>query len=395
MDSDLSYHALQLFDTSERQRIQSLRTLHDSNLSSLTDKKQIKDAKRLASECKSQANTDLIKHEEKMTDLIHQRMRQLDKFKNIGGYLYAQSHLDEVKCLYLLLIKQGRWNVRYVKLPKAWVRLGTNAGILEELVVILRTAGNEGLHPNHLFSVYDLQKTIAEYNKKSRMRFLFITKLYEDYTEYEVESILVKLIIGFQEPSFRIGIFQPLPERMYYFYAIQGLYGTIPFDNRVVQYISKDGFEVVNGNVTTSKTSEYAIHFTRKSFAESIWESRKVENSIKKRDKDIQPGSIAKFQRSIHALTCVSMIDNSLVIDETKASIRDRMVYGINDTIKRTKYEAGLVIDVHKLASILPEGCVMVNELGTLLVNDDIPRSCIIDLLITDEQLNKFWRIEK
>ena len=394
-----SFTTIQLFDTSERQRIDELKIKaveYDNQIPLLTDKKTIKDSKRMSCQLKSQANSELLKHEEIMANLIYERLVRLDKTKGSQGYICDQSDLDEVKNLYLLLTKQGRWNVRYSKLPKNWLRLGTSAGVLEELVVIFRTAGNEGFHPNHLFTVSDLHRTIIEYNKKSRLRFLFITKLYEQLPEDEIEFVLLQLIQFFQEPSFRIGILQePYLEwrnRMY-FYAIQGVYGDITLDNRVVKIVSNDGFEIVNGKKSDVQVRRYAVHFTRKPFAQCIWDSVNVTNAIKKRDKDIAPGSIAKFQRSIHALTCVSMINNVLVIDEDKACIRDRMVHGINDTVKRTKYEAGLVIDIHKLAGILNEGCVMINELGTLLVNDDIPRSCIVDLIVTDEQLNQFWRI--
>ncbi len=77
------------------------------------------------------------------------------------------------------------------------------------------------------------------------------------------------------------------------------------------------------------------------------------------------------------------------------AKIRDRMVHGINDTVSRTKYQAGLVIDLVKLTSTLPRGSVQINELGTLLVHDDIPSDCIIELLHTPTQLNVFWRISQ
>jgi hypothetical protein len=31
------------------------------------------------------------------------------------------------------------------------------------------------------------------------------------------------------------------------------------------------------------------------------------------------------------------------------------------------------------------------NEIGTLLVHDDIPNSCIINLISTDDEIEYFW----
>lgn len=67
------------------------------------------------------------------------------------------------------------------------------------------------------------------------------------------------------------------------------------------------------------------------------------------------------------------------------------MTHGIKETNQRPKYESGLVIDVEKLIETLPSGMVQMNEIGTLLVHQDIPNSCIISLIDKNDDVENFW----
>jgi hypothetical protein len=141
---------------------------------------------------------------------------------------------------------------------------------------------------------------------------------------------------------------------------------------------------------------QFAVHFTKEPIAFAIWNCVLVK-APRTREKDLTPGFICKFDRAIHALTCVGKNSKSgkFQINPDKTGIRDRMVHGINDQVSRPKYQAGLVIDIYKLAGILPRGSVQINELGTLLVTQDIPHDCLLTCLISEEDLNIFWRISK
>ena len=68
------------------------------------------------------------------------------------------------------------------------------------------------------------------------------------------------------------------------------------------------------------------------------------------------------------------------------------MDHGIKDTQKRSKYEAGLVIDIKKTIQTLGEGKVQMNELGTLLVHEECPHDCLLGCISTDDELDHFWQ---
>lgn len=143
-----------------------------------------------------------------------------------------------------------------------------------------------------------------------------------------------------------------------------------------------------------SNPPKYAIHFTKTPIALSIWNKETTKAKIPTK-RELPEGCICKFERAIHALTCVEKNGERFQIFETHSGIRDRMVHGINDDISRPKYQAGLVIDLERLCNVLPEGMVQINELTTLLVHQDIPHECLIACLHRDDDLNYFWRISE
>ena len=379
------------------------------------DKSLMKELRRKSLELKTTLNLSIRSQEAKIADLVFQKLESMEAHK-VNGYL-PDTFCNTVKELYLLLSRQGRLNVRYVKLPKCWLSIGLFAGILEELVVILRTPSQIGIGDTHLHTIADIIKGMRKFNAAEAgnpIRFLFMTKLFER-NEYEIQLCLEQCV-QFQGESRRIGIYRennngdnngdPLESDnsqlkdvvvndVVYLYAIQGVYGGITLDPRVV-------------NVLTPETAPpFAIHFTKEPIALSIWNNTPT-NGLEIGGKLVPSGTICKFDRPIHGLTCVernsiqttpllrsSMGDTSDVfqIATTHTGIRDRMVHGINDTVSRPKYQAGLVIDLKRLCAILAPGMVMINELGTLLVFDDIPHECLITCLHTNNQLSTFWRL--
>ncbi|MBA42651.1 MAG: hypothetical protein CMF62_01405 [Magnetococcales bacterium] len=271
--------------------------------------------------------------------------------------------------LFLLLTELSRFTSRYKKIPKEWINIGFVGGVLEDLVVILRVSVQLNISKTHLVSNSEL---VAGLKKIEPERFPFVNKVVKMIDEDKLIDFIKECII-LQGDSKRIGTYDK------YIYAIQGIYGNVEFDERVVTYLND-----------VKSAPRYGVHFTKCEIAQNIWDKIETKNSRSK-GRIIPVGEIVRFDRVIHGLTCVEYDGKNFMIDDLMAKIRDRMVHGIG-VMERPKYESGLVIDIHKLIKTLPKDSIMMNEIGTLLVKENIPRNCIIELL-KDEKLDIFWRI--
>lgn len=311
-------------------------------------------------------------------DLIIDYLFSIEPMK-VNGVL-PDSMYDDVKWCYSTLSDLGRLCSRYVKLPKSWVPLGFLAGVLEDLVVVMRTASQLKISSNHLITLDELTTNIGNCIKTEdgEIRFPFLGKL---LTQDQAMIIsLLKSAIDSQGKARRIAIYQE--NQTTYYYAIQGLLGGVKFDSRVVK------------TLTPESCPPFAVHFTTSDVASNIW--NQAETTAKRKRPNGQPlvtGAICKFDRPIHALTNIEFVDDHYRIVSTDKDVKDRMTHGIKDTNVRPKYESGLVIDLKKLTKDLPEGMVQMNELGTLLVHCDIPHDYLLRLLNTDVDLKHFWHL--
>jgi hypothetical protein len=264
-------------------------------------------------------------------------------------------------------------------LPKSWLLLGFLAGVLEELVVIMRTASQMGISPNHLITLDELVKGLKiSYadDPINECRFLFMTKLLSQSTERI--TTLLKSAIDSQGKARRISMYTD-PNGTIYYYSIQGLLGHVKFDPRVVK------------DLTMENTPPYAVHFTKKEVAVKIWNQEETTGK-RNRDEPLTIGAICRFDRPIHALTNIEYIDGHYRIVTVDKDIKDRMTHGIKDTNVRPKYESGLVIDLKRFVADHPDpGNIQINEIGTLLVQIDIPHEYLLACLDTDEDLVHFW----
>jgi hypothetical protein len=356
----------------------------------ITDKKE---QRKQSTNLRTDLNKKTIEHESNLSQKIHTSLLEMEKFK--GTLLF---NVQTVRNLYVLLAtKGGRLCARYVKLPKEWVNIGVFAGILEDMVVVMRTPSQIGLGNKHMFSIDEIIsgfRTYCEQEIKNNVpiRFLFLHRLVMDNAPSEINDILEKCIHS-QGSSKRIGMYQ---EGINHYYAIQGLYGGIEFDRRVVTVITPEMF---SSNATLPLIG---LHFTRAEIASSIWNNEETTSQrLRSNGKPILRGNICRFDRPIHALTNIGQTNGKyhIVCDNSK-DLRDRMTHGIKEVSdqpnqqnqpSRQKYESGLIIDIKKLVSTLPPGGVYINELGTMLVNDDIPHDCLLYHLSTDEDLEFFW----
>jgi hypothetical protein len=298
----------------------------------------------------------------------------LESMKNEEGLL-PESHYADVKWVYSSLADLSRINCRYVKLPKMWVRLGFLAGVLEDLVVVMRTSSQLGISNNHLITLAELTSGLrgCTHTDDGELRFPFLNKLLEQGAQV---PILLQRAIASQGKARRIAIYQDT-----HYYAIQGLLGGVKYDPRVIT------------TLTTETAPPFAVHFTTSEIASAIWHSQTttVTKRTSTRSAEIQIGWICKFDRAIHALTNISYDGKYYHIVTSDKDIKDRMTHGIKDTNVRPKYESGLVIDLKVLTAGLPHGMVQMNELGTLLVGCDIPHEYLLALISTDDELTHFW----
>jgi Leucine-rich repeat (LRR) protein len=286
-----------------------------------------------------------------------------------------------MKSLFVSLSKVNRITTRYLKLPEDWMSIGYFGGVMEDLVVVCRTITQLEISDSQLITIPNFIKNYRIYSLKSPEnagRFTFLKDLFSSNDDSYVTAMLMKAI-SFQGFSRRIGIFDDGNDK--YMYAIQGLFNC-QFDPRVVKVLT---------NVIAQNEIPYAIHFTQKEIANAIW-NKLTTSSAKSNDDNIPVGEICRFSRVIHAITAITKTDKGFQIGSSLKNLKDRMTHGIKPKENgRKKYESGLVIDLVKLVSILPPSTVMMNELGTLLVDKNIPHECLIDCIDTDEKLDYFW----
>lgn len=85
-------------------------------------KKMVKSLKREIMDKQNGVNESRSKQEMTMADNIFKRIVSMESEKKEG--LLPNNCVEEIKQLYLLLSRQGRLNVRYLKLPKSWLKIG-------------------------------------------------------------------------------------------------------------------------------------------------------------------------------------------------------------------------------------------------------------------------------
>jgi hypothetical protein len=304
-------------------------------------------------------------------------LKSYNKFK-ADGYL-PDKYLDDIKQLYLLLLDiKDRYSARYQKTPFDWMCLGVDAGLLEDMVVVMRLTSQVGLPERHLISINELidffsdEKTVENYEH----RFLFLIDFIKNNSKENI-SVHFSNLIKNQRESVRIGLYTE--KGVDYFYSLQGLFG-VPYDPRVSTVVTPDN------------CPSYAIHFTVNPIANAIWNNETTYEQF-------PVGYICKprkrYARDIHGITQIQRNpDGSFEMKESHKFIRFRMVHGINDNVTKYKYQTGLIIDLKKLVNYLKPGSVVMNELTTMLCSEDIPRDCIIDL-IDDKKIDPFWGVKE
>jgi hypothetical protein len=322
-------------------------------------------------------NNDKVTFQINCRTMIMNALKSYEEFK-VDGIL-PEKYWEDIKKLFLLLLDvKDRYSSRYCKTPFDWMCLGIDAGLLEDMVVVMRLTYMVGLPTKHLISFNELinffsdEKTVENY----KHRFLFLVDFIKNNSS-EYISNHFKNLIKRQNDSIRIGIYTD-KDNIDYYYSLQGLFG-VPYDPLVTTILDKDNCPL------------YAIHFTAKPIANAIWNNKIT-------DKKFPVGCICKADtsnaRDIHGITQIfKNSDGKFEMNDNYKFIRFRMVHGLDDNITRFKYQTGLIIDLKLLVNTLPPNSVIINELTTMLCSKNIPRNCIIDIL-NETNINTFWGIK-
>jgi hypothetical protein len=270
---------------------------------------------------KESRNTFIDEQDIIIARAIMDELWSLDKYKNDKNFIEDLQICEYVRKLYLLLSTHGRLNARYVKLPRDWMNLGYDCGLLEDLVVVTRTLGQLGICKSHMVKSEDLIQGFKDYTTRegytapnSINRFAFLGDLFSRVADSAtVQNKLSRAILS-QGASKRIGIYQTKPDVIHngvvsypqtFYYAIQGLYN-LEFDPKVTTSIQSSDFYKEVCTVPL-----YAIHFTRADIALSIFTNAPTTSYRKRPNgKDLVPGAICRFDRVIHAITDISKIEH-------------------------------------------------------------------------------------
>jgi len=109
-------------------------------LNSKLEQESIKNAKKKLFISKSVKSTYILNTNKQITEKLINELWTIESAKVISSdiRILDESYTDVVKSIYLFLRKHGENNSRYIKLPKNWMNIGYTAGLLEDLVVVMR-----------------------------------------------------------------------------------------------------------------------------------------------------------------------------------------------------------------------------------------------------------------
>lgn len=357
----------------------------------LFDTKNIFDKNRLKNELlklKRDLKHYLISMENRISYMVCTCLQNMEKEK-VDNVL-NQDKLMEVGNIYIMLSRWGKFNLLYQKIPHQLLCTGINAGILEDLLYVLRKPKSIGLKMKQIHSEKELVDTLNTYFTKtlntniptrlSFLNYLFKTHTYEGITDTLNKAIHSQYFIK------RIGIKQIKGTEEMMYYAYNGLYYRIPYDIRVVRDIDASHFNKPDA-------IKYAVHFMKKHSAIDIWNEEETI-LMKSLNRKSQLGSVCVIEKSILATPVDLMSYDNYMIRRSYKYIKNCLNYGLNE-LSKPHYSGGLIIDLEKLwneyyGNNQYVSAIQMNELGLILIHYDIPSSCIVKC-VYDDDINKLW----
>lgn len=362
----------------------------------LFDTKNIFDKNRLKHEqlkLKRDLSSYLISMENRISYMVCTCLQNMETEK-VDGVL-DQDTLMEVGDIYIMLSRWGKFNSLYQKIPHQLLCTGINAGILEDLLYVLRKPKAIGLKMKHIHSEKELVDTLNIYftktiNTNTSTRLSFLNYLFKTQTYDGIIATLNKAIHS-QYFVRRIGIKQIKGTNEMMYYAYNGLYYRIPYDIRVVRDIDVDHF-------MKQDPVKYAVHFMKKRVAIDIWNEEEtiLRKSLKRKS---QLGSVCVIEQSILATPVELLSYDNYIIHDSCKNMKKSLNYGLND-ISKSNYSGGLIIDLEKLWHEYRKhseyvSAIQMNELGLILIHYDIPSSCIVKCVYDDNDDEQMTAISK
>ena len=312
-------------------------------------------------------------------------LQNMEKLK-INGVI-GQEHLERVGNVYMLISRWGKFNLMYKRIPPQSLCTGIYAGILEDLLYVLRHPTNIGLKAKHIQAeseIVDMLNVFFTKDKESNhpIRLSFLNYLFKTQT-YNENLQMINSAVNSQFLVNKIGLKQIKDTNEIVYFAHSGLYDRIPYDARLVTTIN-------NKYLSDDQSIKYAIHFMRKEFASMVWNTEEtlVMKSLHRKS---SLGSICVVEKSIIA-TPMSKIDKNFKIHTTCKKMKKKINHGL-DQKSTVNYTGGLIIDLKELcdefSSQYPNG-IQLNGSGLILIHYDVPESCIVGYL-EGEELEKIW----
>ena len=201
-----------------------------------------------------------------LSNKIFDRLMIFDNQK-ING-LIQKEFLIETKQLYSLL---SRWGfIRYKDIPDDWYPMGLYAGVIIELLSILRNPKEINLKNKQIQSINVIISSLNDY------KYPFLTNIFHK-TE-EIERIL-KIALKLQHKTNLIGYFED-PNKGLCCYSYQHLVFDVPYSKKINKILEN------KENKENKEYPLYAIYFNDISIINKIWESR--NDSILSLNKYIQ-----------------------------------------------------------------------------------------------------------
>ena len=239
----------------------------------------------------------------------------------------------------------------------------------EDLLVLLRCLLAFSLGKRQIYSAIDIKRWQERMSKQCDTFPRKVTHL--NPTSWQVTDDYLVNLVESQNPShLRFG--KTAKDGVNYFYALQGLQDTVPYEN----------FNEIDESYT------YLTHMTKFSTVQSIFRKELVvpvsessdcrpRKNQKRKLGDLpkEGGWLCGMGQNLHTLGfCVSHSSGYVCASEkTKTLVSHKVV---------EKYECAIGIDLKRLYSYYPKmkksEIGIVNEVGTVIIFVDVPYECLI-----------------
>lgn len=394
----------------QNQEIESLvKKIHLTN-----SKSTKKDLQFRIEALKNELKKYMVRMDDMLASYIFGRFMRMETYKDDKTDTLDDMYLYEIKELFILLSRCGIDNKHYLHVPPSLFNRGMYAGILEDLVYVLRNPTEFDLKPIHLQEEVEIIDTLTVHcsrhsGSKSHHNITFMRYLIKSNTYEDVIGTIRKAVLNQGEEK-RVSVKKYENSNQILYYAHRGLEKGIIYDPRLVVTVTPKLYKD-----NTKMFPEYVVHFIREDIGLRIWEADEGLTDKRLQMGESYPGSICNISKSIIVTPCrirskdkgkekdveESKVESDVLytdqdmfyISPKYANLRDKFNYGVKGTSKKN-YTSGLIINFGRMVNTLDSGAIQINELDTILVHQNIPETCIVGF-IRGEELENFWKVDE